>query len=51
MFYSGQCIPASYTSTNHKQCIFIIYSSLAGKEPNNFQEVLKLIELKSIFTT
>ena len=23
----------------------------AGKEPNNFQQVLKLIDLKSIFTT
>ena len=23
----------------------------AGTEPNNFQQVLKLIELKSIFTT
>ena len=26
-------------------------TQLAGKEPNNFQQVLKLIELKSIFTT
>ena len=26
-------------------------TQLAGKEPNNFQQVLKLIELKSILTT
>ena len=26
-------------------------TQLAGKETNNFQQVLKLIELKSIFTT
>ena len=26
-------------------------TQLAGTEPNNFQQVLNLIELKSIFTT
>ena len=26
-------------------------TELAGKEPNNFEQVLKLIELKTIFTT
>ena len=26
-------------------------TQLAGKEPNNFEQVSKLVELKSIFTT
>ena len=31
---------------------FSLYmTQLAGKEPNNFQEVSKLVELKSISTT
>ena len=46
MSYSG--IQAWYTSISHEKCIF---NKVAGKEPNNFQQVLKLIEIKSIFTT
>ena len=29
----------------------VYMTQLAGKEPNNFQQVLKLVGLKSIFTT
>ena len=45
---SYSCIQAWYTSISHEKCIF---TKVAGKEPNNFQQVLKLIEIKSIFTT
>ena len=45
IFYYGQCIPPRYTSTDHKNVSSLYMTQLAGTEPNNFQQVLKLIEL------
>ena len=42
IFYSGQCIPGSYTSTNHKQCTLIIYDSAGRKRTKQFSTSIKI---------
>ena len=40
--YSGQCIAAWYTSTNHDQCIFIMYDSVGRKRTKQFSTSIKI---------
>ena len=51
IFYNGQCIQHVTLQQIISNVSSLYMTQLAGTEPNNFQQVLKVIELKSIFTT